>query len=393
MKVAIISNAFFESTLPLVKNLSTKEVVRLYALFTKSYLNPPNFDISKVQSLNSNLLNFNDDLLEKSHYIHEYLKNNEIVKIAIARKNLFQNLKLTLQLFVSIRKFNPDIVHFIGHHYLFVILKILFFRKKIVHTFHEISTNRLNSSFKVNLRNLIDDYIINILIRLNISTNSGFIFHSYNVKNDFIKKNNYSNFKVIPFGSFEVYSYALESEINILPENYLLFFGWVKDYKGIDVLIEALSILKEQNQFCPNCVIAGKNADEYLKKCRNLENIMLIDKYLTDGDINKLIINSKVVVAPHKVISQSGIPNTAFALGRPVIASDLPGLTEYVHNKMNGMVFKTEDPRDLADVILNIYNNNSLYSELIENIKNKDNQFLQCWDIISKDTVSFYRNQ
>lgn len=124
--------------------------------------------------------------------------------------------------------------------------------------------------------------------------------------------------------------------------NYLLFFGRIDKYKGLDRLLRVYS---KSNNGLPRLVIAGagklrRTESELLSECAN---VVLINRYIADGEMNWLFSNCSAVVLPYVEASQSGVLTMAYHFGKPVVVSDLPGLTEFVEEGVTGFTFSNDD--------------------------------------------------
>lgn len=132
-------------------------------------------------------------------------------------------------------------------------------------------------------------------------------------------------------------------------DGYYLFFGRIDKYKGIGRLLKAYGMLPERPL---PLVIAGSGrltADE-LKAASEIQEVVLINRFIDDAELPWLFSNSKVVVLPYIEASQSGVLAMAYHYGKPVIVSDLPGLTEFVEDGKTGVV--VSDEKDLAAALL-----------------------------------------
>ena len=146
----------------------------------------------------------------------------------------------------------------------------------------------------------------------------------------------------------------------------VLFFGRFQKYKGIEILVKACKILNEAD-FQFQCTIAGSGKFNLFKEIETLNNrIKLINKYIETEELKELITNTDVIVCPYIDASQSGVVMTAFAFKKPVIVSNVGGLTDMVNHKRTGLICSAGDSQILADTII---------------------EFTQL-----KDTIDFYRN-
>jgi glycosyltransferase involved in cell wall biosynthesis len=123
----------------------------------------------------------------------------------------------------------------------------------------------------------------------------------------------------------------------------LLFFGYVRKYKGLDILIEAFpKILSEHPE--TKLLIVGEfydNPKEYIELIKKLgieEKIKVINQFVPNEEVAKYYMVSDVVILPYRSATQSGILNVAYGFYKPVIVTDVGGLAEFVDEGKTGFV-------------------------------------------------------
>ena len=134
----------------------------------------------------------------------------------------------------------------------------------------------------------------------------------------------------------------------------LLFFGFVRPYKGLDVLIETMGLLKGEDVFLS---IVGEwwsgssPLRQMMKEAAVEKRIELIDRYVTEGEAADYFARADVVVLPYRKATGSGIVTLAYHYGKPVIASDVGGLSEAVSDGVSGRLVPAGDAQALAEAI------------------------------------------
>lgn len=134
----------------------------------------------------------------------------------------------------------------------------------------------------------------------------------------------------------------------------LLFFGLVRPYKGLDILLDAMSLVTRDDV---SLTIAGEfwqNEEETQAKIDRLgpeHAVELLARYVSDDEMAELFARADAVVFPYRAVSGSGVVSLAFHYQKPIIASDLPGFSEILSKSGAGWLFKTEDAADLAATI------------------------------------------
>lgn len=133
----------------------------------------------------------------------------------------------------------------------------------------------------------------------------------------------------------------------------LLFMGYVRPYKGLDLAIDAVQLLRRQGRDVV-LTVAGEFWEpvsrwrEYVR-ARGLEqHIELRAGYVPDSQLEGLLADHHLVVAPYRSATQSGIVPLALAAGRPVVVTDVGGLREAVRDGANGVVVPPDDVVALA---------------------------------------------
>lgn len=122
---------------------------------------------------------------------------------------------------------------------------------------------------------------------------------------------------------------------------YLLFFGLIREYKGLDIAIEALSMVNDQNV---HLIIAGEFYDKKEKYISLIEQlglkgrIHLYDFYIPTEDVKYYFSVADSVIQPYKSATQSGITQVAYHFEVPMIVSDVGGLPEIVPHGLAGIV-------------------------------------------------------
>lgn len=134
----------------------------------------------------------------------------------------------------------------------------------------------------------------------------------------------------------------------------LLFFGYVRKYKGLDILIEAFPKILSQNSNA-KLLIVGEFYDdpkEYLELIKSLgieDKVKVINQFVPNEDVAKYYQVSDVVILPYRSATQSGILNVAYGFYKPVIVTDVGGLAEFVDEGKTGFVVKPNSPDEIAE--------------------------------------------
>jgi len=135
----------------------------------------------------------------------------------------------------------------------------------------------------------------------------------------------------------------------------LLFFGCVRPYKGLDTLLNAIGILNDRDVALK---IAGDfwyDKNSYLKLIKDLDiaaKVEIIDQYIPNNELSFYFSWADLVVLPYKKTKTSGIIATAYAFGKPVLATNVGGFYEVVEDEYTGKIVTADDPKAFADGIV-----------------------------------------
>lgn len=158
--------------------------------------------------------------------------------------------------------------------------------------------------------------------------------------------------------------------------NYLLFFGLIRKYKGLDILIESMSeIINKRNDV--KLLIVGENYESisrYKKTINdnNLENnIFFINHFIKEEEIKYWFCSSELIIQPYKKASQSGVTPLSFQFEIPTVCSNISGLSEYISENKDGFLFEPNSD-DLAKKILIALNYDRRLIKREINIKKKN---------------------
>lgn len=137
----------------------------------------------------------------------------------------------------------------------------------------------------------------------------------------------------------------------------LLFFGIIRKYKGLDLLLEAMKIVKENSQLSNlKLLIAGEFYEEekgYLEQIRQLaiaDRLILHTHYIPDSEVKYYVCAADCVVQPYRNATQSGVTPLAYHFEKPMIVTNVGGLPAQVPHERVGLVCEPE-PASLAAAI------------------------------------------
>ena len=154
-------------------------------------------------------------------------------------------------------------------------------------------------------------------------------------------------------------------------QRYMLFFGFIRDYKGLDLLLRAYadSRFRKMNV---KLVVAGEfynNSEQYfaLEKELKLEGeVIWKNDFIPDSEVRDYFSAADIIVQPYKSATQSGVTQIAYHFEKPMLVTNVGGLAEIVPDGKVGYIVEPEADR-IADALIDFYTNER-FDTLQENI-------------------------
>jgi glycosyltransferase involved in cell wall biosynthesis len=170
----------------------------------------------------------------------------------------------------------------------------------------------------------------------------------------------------------------------------ILFFGYVRKYKGLNILIDAMPALLKYNKDI-RLLIVGEfydSADKYyelINRLRLKDKIKVVQQFVPNEEVWKYYTISELVVLPYIEATQSGVLNIAYGFRKPVVVTNVGGLAEDVVIGKTGYVVKSNEVQSLAEGIKE-YFENADKTDFTKNVeeKLKDNEFNKLPQLIEK---------
>ena len=170
-------------------------------------------------------------------------------------------------------------------------------------------------------------------------------------------------------------------------KNYLLFFGFIRDYKGLDILLRAMADERISKSGI-HLLVAGEYYDKNVEANNNKiiednklsDTVHLFTDFIPGSEVCYFFSAADLVVQPYKHATQSGITQVAYHFEKPMVVTNVGGLPEVVPDGKVGFVAEPE-PASVADAILRFYEPDSI-PDLHKNILNEKKKYL--WDTFTK---------
>lgn len=169
---------------------------------------------------------------------------------------------------------------------------------------------------------------------------------------------------------------------------YVLFFGFIRDYKGLDLLIDAFGDLRLQDNGV-KLLVAGEfygDPQPYLDRIRSLDIsdiVLLHNDYIPDEKVNLYFRACDIVAQPYKTATQSGVTQVAFHFEKPMLVTNVGGLPEIVPDGKIGYVVNP-DSQSIADALVAYYaeDNEARFTEGVRIEKKK-----YAWDRMTQAVI------
>lgn len=202
-----------------------------------------------------------------------------------------------------------------------------------------------------------------------------------------------------PHPMFDNYGKKMEridalSALKLDPGNlYILFFGFIRRYKGLDLLIEAFADNRLRNMNI-KLIVAGEFYEseapyrELINKYSLQKDIILYSNYIKDDEVSLFFSGADLVVQPYRSATQSGVTQIAYHFDKPMLVTNVGGLREIVCDGKCGYVVEPS-PEKVATAIVDYFENNrsTAFSAAVKGEKGK-----YSWDKMTDSiTEVFYK--
>ena len=174
-------------------------------------------------------------------------------------------------------------------------------------------------------------------------------------------------------------------------KRYMLFFGLIRKYKGLDLLLNAMAS-KQIKDLDLSLIVAGEFYDhksyylDLINKLNINNSVILYDYYIPNEMVRSLFCSADIVVQPYLNATQSGVSMIAYNFCKPMILTNVGGLSEYVNHKKNGYLIEPNSI-EIIDALLDYYKNKREEKFSLD-IRNKRDLF--SWEALAKSFDDLY---
>lgn len=225
-----------------------------------------------------------------------------------------------------------------------------------------------------------------VLTRMALSKGNCFIVHSKTDEEDLhqiVPRAIYRRTVIPSFNCFDNSSVDRNTARSALGidanKRVLLFFGLVREYKGLKNLLNAVPIINKRISDVEVLIAGdfGGDKQQYLDIIAQNDIgklVRIVDEYIPDSEVEKYFKASDITVLPYESATQSGIIQVSYSFGIPVVATSVGGIPEVVKDGKTGYLIAPKRPDLIADSVCDYFNNNR-YGEFAENIKAESEKY------------------
>jgi glycosyltransferase involved in cell wall biosynthesis len=274
-------------------------------------------------------------------------------------------------------------------------------RKRIVFTAHNVNAGKRDSN---------DSWLNRLSLKVQYNLSDHIFVHTEGMKREMTSEFHIPENKVsvIPFGinntvpNTELSSVEAKHRLDLSSgDKVMLFFGNIAPYKGLEYLIAAFSALLEKDRSYRLLVVGRpKGPKSYWDEIQRTivdsnigDRVIQKIEYVPDEETELYFKAADALVLPYAHVFQSGVLFLGYNFGLPAIAADVASLKNEIVEGKTGLVFRAQDPSDLASKIDDYFK-----SELFSNLENTRSQIKQyandrySWSKVAKITTAVYSN-
>ncbi len=239
-----------------------------------------------------------------------------------------------------------------------------------------------------------------ILTRLALNNGSHFIVHAAEEAKELIRIQPNPDYVVTPHPTYNAFRFEgmsreqAREQLSIgQEERILLFFGYVREYKGLKYLLRAMPEICREDEKVKLWVVGefGADREEYFNLIHELEiedRVQVRDAYTPDREVEKYFAAADLVVLPYTSATQSGIVQIAYGFTKPVVVTDVGGLPDVVKDGETGYIVEAGNPQAIAGAVVRFFREGQA-QRMQENIEKEAYRF--SWERMGEVLEEFMR--
>lgn len=237
------------------------------------------------------------------------------------------------------------------------------------------------------------------LTKLALNNGSHFIVHAKEEARELEKIQPAPDYVVTPHPTYNAFRFEgmsreqAREQLHIGPEEkIMLFFGYVREYKGLKYLLNAMPQICGEDDQIRLWVVGefGSDKEEYRELIRELEltdRVRVQDSYTPDREVEKYFAAADLVVLPYISATQSGIVQIAYGFTKPVVVTDVGGLPDVVEDGSTGYIVEPGNSGAIAEAVSRFFKENQA-ERMRENIVKEAYRF--SWERMGEVVEGFF---
>lgn len=221
-----------------------------------------------------------------------------------------------------------------------------------------------------------------LFTRYFVKSCDAFLSLSASVLDDLNKFTSSTHKKFIPHPIYDIFGEKCDKKIALknlglnTNDKHLLFFGFIRKYKGLDLILKTMADNRIK-KLGVKLIIAGEFYDDktpYTEMISNLgiaENIIMKSNFIPADQVKYYFCAADMITQTYRTATQSGVTQIAYSFNRPMLVTDVGGLAEIVSHNMVGYV-ASQNPTAIADSIIDFYRHNREEEFSLNTIKEKE---------------------
>lgn len=227
----------------------------------------------------------------------------------------------------------------------------------------------------------------------------GFLTMSESVKQQLVELGYIKPTTYVPHPMYDMFGQAIDKTTAKqalqldTKQPYLLFFGFIRQYKGLNILLEAMAT-PQVRVLGVKLIVAGEFYEDktpylnYIQANQLTDSVIVCDDFIPNSEVSKYFCASDVVVQPYLNATQSGVTQIAYYYNKPMIVTNVGGLAELIpHNKV-GLVCEV-NAQQIADAIVTYY---SQQKEAIFSSNMEQEKLRFTWDNVCNELLNLVQH-
>ncbi len=382
MKILYYSTPpFADCDFPLIKALQEggHDVTYLIALAPYS-LKSTLFDINKQLPVNSII---SATCYPELRVYENYMDMSKvyIINRTVKQDSSLKSLAMTLKVARFIQKGDFDIFHTDCMFNMWDLMFYKLFDNKMILTVHDPFphtgevTARKMFNYKMAMRNV-----------------RAFVLLNNEQKDEFCAAYQIAPSRILinRLGVYDNIRTFIKGNVTFKPCHNVLFFGRISPYKGVEYLCKAMMKVRRHIPDATLTIAGGGKMYFDITPYQQQPWVKVLNRYIGMEELAGLLQDCAITVCPYTDATQSGVIMTSYSLCKPVIATNVGGLSEMVEDGKTGLLVPSKDVDALADAIISLLEDRKQLDEMANSIRNDYFVGDKSWKVIADRYVAFY---